>query len=299
MSRFMLFFVCCLLAGGAAAGHARQVVDQAGRTVAVPDPIRRVVSLAPSITEIVYQLGRQDLLKGATLYSDTPPEAKLLPRVGSYVRIDVEKVIALKPDLCLAIKDGNPLHTIARLESLGIAVYVVNPRNLDEIVEMIIGLGILLEAEKQAEVIAADMRQRIRKVVDRLDQEAPRPGVFFQIDAEPIVSAGRGTFIHELIVTAGGRNLAADAGTAYPKLSWEDVLQYRPEVAIVASMAGGHSRESLLSGWYKWPQLPAVKNNRIHVVDAGLVDRPTPRLIEGLETFSRLIHPELYSDQDE
>ena len=124
--------------------------------------------------------------------------------------------------------------------------------------------------------------------------------MFFQIDAEPIVSAGRDTYIHELIVTAGGRNLAADVGlAAYPKFSWEDVLSARPDVAIVASMAGGGSVESLKAGWLHWPQIPAVKNDRVHVVDASLVDRPTPRLIDGLEVFARLIHPELFGDQGE
>jgi iron complex transport system substrate-binding protein len=97
-------------------------------------------------------------------------------------------------------------------------------------------------------------------------------------------------------VTAGGINLAADAGTSYPKFSWEDILVLRPEVAIVASMAGGFSADSLRSGWQRWPQIPAVRNNRVHVVDAGFVDRPTPKLIEGLEIFAAIIQPELFGD---
>lgn len=299
MSSFFSILVSFVLLLAPVTGFARQVIDQTGRGVTVPDDIRRVVSLAPSITEIVYHLGKQDLLKGATQYSDTPPAAKLLPRVGSYVRIDVEKVVALKPDLCLAIRDGNPLHAVSRIESLGIPVYVVDPKSLNDIMVMIVGLGDLLGAEEQAARITADMRQRIEKVVQTLDAEITRPGVFFQIDAEPIVSAGKGTFIHELIITAGGRNLAADVGTPYPKFSWEDVLHYRPDVAIIASMAGGYSEEALKAGWYRWPQLPAVQSNSVHVVSAGLVDRPTPRLVKGLETFARIIHPELFGDEDE
>lgn len=275
----------------------RQVVDQAGRTVELPAEIKRVVSLAPSITEVVFSLGRQDLLKGATQYSEDPPEARLIPRVGSYVRLDVEKIVALQPDLCLAIRDGNPLHSVTKIESLGIPVYVVDPRSLATIMAMIFDLGEVLDAADRAGTIVLDMQARIKKVSDRLAGDIARPKVFFQIDAEPIVSASRNTFIHELIMMAGGLNLAADVGmAAYPKFSWEDVLGLQPEVAIVASMAGGFSVESLKAGWRRWPQLPAVKNNRVHVVDASLVDRPTPRLLDGLETFAQIIHPELFGE---
>ena len=165
---------------------------------------------------------------------------------------------------------------------------------------MVSGLGVLLDAEDKAGEITGEMQRRISKVKKKLLGKVSRPGVFFQIDAEPIVSAGRDTFIHELITTAGGRNLAADAGpAAYPKFSWEEVLSYQPEVAIVASMSGGFSVEALKAGWFRWPQIPAVKNDRVHVVEASLVDRPTPRLIDGLETFARIIHPELFGDQGE
>lgn len=289
----IILIICGLLSPLAA--FARPVVDQAGRSVELPAELHRVVSLAPSLTEVVFSLGRGALLKGATQYSDDPPAARLIPRVGSYVRLDVEKIVALRPDLCLAIRDGNPLHTINRIVELGIPVYVVDPRSLAGIMAMVSGLGEVLGAVEPAARITGDMQARLKKVSDRLAGNRARPRVFFQIDAEPIVSAGRDTFIHELITLAGGLNLAADAGVgAYPKFSWEDLLALQPEVAIVASMAGGFSVDSLRAGWQRWPQLPAVKNNRVHVVDAGLVDRPTPRLLDGLETFARIIHPELF-----
>lgn len=272
---------------------ARSVVDQAGRRVEVPERPQRVVSLAPSITEVVYALGRQDLLKGTTQYSDDPPAAKNLPRVGSYVRLDVEKIVALKPDLCLAIKDGNPLHAVTRLVELGIPVYVVDPRNLAGIMQMISGLGEVLGATESALLIVSEMRARAERVAARLGPAPGRPRVFFQIDASPIVSAGRGTFIDELITLAGGRNLAGGS-EGYPRFGWEELLRLDPEVAIVASMAGGFSPAELKAGWQKWPQLAAVKNRRLYVIDARLVDRPTPALLEGLETFARLIHPEIF-----
>lgn len=272
---------------------ARTLMDQAGRSVVVPERPQRVVALAPSITEVVYALGRQELLKGTTQYSDDPPAAKALPRVGSYVRLDLEKIVALKPDLCLAIKDGNPLYAVTRLEELGIPVYVVDPRNLAGIIQMITGLGEVLGAAGPAEKITSAMRVRAARIAAQIAPTLNRPRVFFQIDASPIVSAGRGTFIDELITLAGGRNLAA-AGEGYPRFGWEEVLRLDPEVAIVASMAGGFAPAELKAGWQRWPTLTAVQNQRLHVIDASLVDRPTPRLLDGLEAFARIIHPEIF-----
>lgn len=277
--------VCC----------ARQLVDQAGRTVIVPDHPQRVIALAPSLVEVVYALDRQDRLKGVTLYSDEPAAARQLPRVGSYVNPDIEKIVALKPDLCLAIQDGNPRAAVDRIEALGIPVYVVNPQNLAGVMTMITGLGAVLEAPEAAGRITGAMAARLEQVRLRLAGATTRPLVFFQIDAAPIVSAGCGTFIDELITLAGGVNLVARDGTAgYPKFGWEDVLRFQPEVVIVASMAGGHSDAELTAGWRRWPQLPAVQQQRLHVLPADLIDRPTPRLVEALEAVAALIHPELF-----
>lgn len=290
-----LTIILFLLLAAPLTAQARLLVDQIGRRVEVPDQPRRVVALAPNVAELVFLLGREEVLKGVTQYSNEPEVARALPRVGSYVRLDIEKILALRPDLCLAVKDGNPLPVVERLMGLGIAVYVVDPKNLEEIMAMVAGLGELLGAEERAAEIVADMRQRLAGVAARVGAAKTRPGVFFQIDAAPIVSAGSRTFIDELITRAGGRNLAA-GGTAYPRFGWEEILGLAPEVVIVASMAGGHSVAELQAGWQQWPQIPAVKNKRIHVVEADLVDRPSPRLLDGLETFVRIIHPELAND---
>jgi len=271
----------------------RQVIDQADRKVEIPDHPLRVVGLSPNVVEVVYLLGRGEVLRGATQYSNHPLEAALLPRVGSYVRLDVEKIVALRPDLCLATKDGNPINAISRIEDLGIPVFVVNPHSLEGIMSMVEQLGMILGAEDRAREIVGDMRQRIDRVKMKLAGNIPRPGVFFQIDAAPIISAGSGTFIDELITIAGGVNLAAGP-SPYPRFSWEDLIRMQPDVAIIASMAGGHSVEDLKKSWQKWPQLEVVKNKRLYVVDADLIDRPTPRLIDGLEKFAAIIHPGLF-----
>jgi iron complex transport system substrate-binding protein len=272
--------------------QAAEIVDQSGRTVRLPEAIHRVVSLAPSITEIVYALGKGNLLVGATLYSTHPEAAKALPRVGSYVHLDLEKIVALRPDLCLGTRDGNPKETVERLEELGIPVYVIDSRSLVGIIEVVERLGDLLGGGSEGRELAGQMRQRLAAVKEKIDRTTKRPKVFFQIDAAPIITVGDHTFIDELIRLAGGVNVAAGP-QAYPRYNWEEILVLAPEVAIVASMAGGFTPDELTAGWLKWPQIPAVKNNRVHVVDADLVDRPTARLLDGLEEFSRIIHPEL------
>lgn len=280
-----------------AAVEAATVVDQIGRTVVVPDAPRRVIALAPSITEIIYDLGAEKTLQGVTRYSDYPLQAKKLPKVGSYVHLDLEKIIALKPDLCIATRDGNPKHIIDRIAALGIPVYVISPHSLEQTMDAIGRLGYLLKAENAAAGLVADMRSRIDRIVSLVSQSASRPRVFFQIDAQPLVSAGSNTFIDELIGLAGGINTAAGKDP-YPRYSWEDILMLQPDIVIISSMAGGMDAEDLLLTWKKWDQLEAVRNHTIHVVDAGMFDRPTARLVKGLEKIAAIIHPELFVQEN-
>ena len=281
--------LCMCLPIQAAAGT---VVDQLERRVVVPDDPRRVISLAPSITEIIYALEQGNRLTGVTRHSDYPREATKLPRIGSYVRLDIERIVALNPDLCIATKDGNPKAIIDRLESLKIPVYVVDPHNLDTILETILKIGTILNAGDRAKTLTTRMRTRIQRVKSRVAQVNYRPRVFFQIGISPIVSAGTDTFIHELIEIAGGINLAAGR-SAYPRFSKEQVLALEPEVFIITSMARQAVFEQVKAEWRRWPNIPAVRDERIFLVDSNLFDRPSPRLVDGLELLTRLIHPEL------
>ena len=281
--------LCMCLPNQAAAGT---LVDQLERRVVVPDDPQRVISFAPSITEIVYALEQGNRLKGVTRHSDYPREATKLPRIGSYVRLDIERIVALNPDLCIATKDGNPKAIIDRLESLKIPVYVVNPHNLDTILETILEIGTILNAGDRAKTLTTHMRTRIQRVKSRVAQVSYRPRVFFQIGISPIVSAGTDTFIHELIELAGGINLAKGR-LAYPRFSREQVLALEPEVFIITSMARQAVFEQVKAEWHRWPNIPAVRDERIFLVDSDLFDRPSPRLVSGLELLTRLIHPEL------
>jgi len=267
-------------------------VDQLERRVAVPDDPQRVISLAPSITEIVFALEQGNRLKAVTRYSDYPHEATQLPRIGSYVRLDIERIVALNPDLCIATKDGNPKAIIDRLASLNIPVYVVDPHSLNTILETIREIGTILNADDRAITLTTSMRARIQRVKSRVAQVNHRPRVFFQIGVSPIVSVGTETFIHELIEIAGGKNLA-EGPLAYPRFSREQVLTLKPEVLIITSMARQAVFEQIKAQWRRWPNIPAVRDDRIHLVDSDLFDRPSPRLVNGLELLIRLIHPQL------
>ncbi|ADH86253.1 ABC transporter substrate-binding protein [Desulfurivibrio alkaliphilus] len=277
-------------AGQAAGTELRQLADPTGREVSIPATPRRVVSLAPSITEMIFALEQQELLLGTTQFSNYPPAAREIPRIGSYVLPDLERIVALSPDLVLATRDGNPRRLINRLEALGIPVFAIDPRNLAEIKTSLLVLGEVLNATDQANALATDIEQRLAQLQAQMRHIEHRPLVFFQVDAAPMVSIGEETFLHELIELAGGRNAAA-GGPAYPRYGWEEILNLQPEVVIITSMAGGQSPEELLRMWQRWPQLQAVQNNRLHVVDADLFDRPTHRLLDGLEILAKLIHP--------
>jgi len=281
-----------LLISARAPSVAKTITDQLGRHVTVPDKPQRVVSLAPSITEIVFALDQGHRLQGVTTYSDFPPEAVKLPKVGSYVHLDLEKIVALKPDLCIAIKDGNPRVIAQRLESLKIPVYAVDPNNLETIMKTVLEIGTLLNAKGRANQLVQNMDLRIQKVKSLVAKATHRPRVFFQIGVTPIVSVGTRTFIHELIVKAGGTNLAAGP-VPYPRFSREKVLALSPEIIIITSMARSAIFEKVKAEWGKWPNMPAVQNRRIFVEDSNFFDRPTPRLVDGLELLIRLIHPEL------
>ncbi len=288
----VLLIVSVALAASLATAGAVALTDDAGREVSVPDRSERIVSLAPSITEILFALGAGPRVVGVTQYSNYPPEATRLPQVGSYVNLSLEKILALRPDLVIGIRDGNPKAVIDRLAELGVPCYIVDPRSLDGVITTVRHIGRAVGREQAAEKIAGQMASRIREVARRVAGLA-RPRVFYQIGVEPIVSAGQGTFPNILIETAGGKNVAADMA-AYPQLNVEQVLVARPEIIIVTSMTREYDFERVKGFWGRWPDLPAVAAARIYVVDSDLMDRPSPRIVEGLETLAKLLHPERF-----
>ncbi len=294
---FCILSVCLLFSS--VCGQCRemiQVVDQTGRSMMIPQNPLRVISLAPSITEIIFDLHRENRLKGVTKYSDFPVQAVKLPKIGSYIQLDLEKIVRLKPDLCIAVKDGNPIQTVQRLHDLGIPVYAVNPVNLESVMDAVTDVGTILNAKPRAKKLVSNMKSRINKIKSIVLKSVNRPKVFFQIGIAPIVSAGTGTFLNELIKCSGGINLGAGKNP-YPRFSMEQVIRLNPDIILISSMARSRDDEiftEIKQKWETWKMISAVKNKRIFIVDSNIFDRPTPRLIDALETLAHIIHPELF-----
>jgi cobalamin transport system substrate-binding protein len=286
--RLLLLIIYCFLTIPVTSTNARVMVDQTGAKVDLPTEPQRVISLAPGLTEMIYALQAEDKLVGVTLYSNFPEPAKNIPRIGSYVQPDLEKIVSKKPDLCIAIKDGNPRRVAYAIKDLGIPVFALNPQNIDQIMDAFLLLGDILGVSKRAKELVADMEQRIVLVKREVASSNYKPRVFFQIADIPLISSGKDSYIDNLIKLAGGSNIAGGS-SGYPRFSWENIMLLQPEVVIISSMTGGKSPELLKAAWQRWPEIPAVRNKRIHVVNADLFNRPTDRLISGLEILAQIL----------
>lgn len=282
-------------------GEAREVVDDLGRHVWIPAQPERIVSLAPSNTEILFALGVGDKVVGVTEYCDYPPEVIGKERVGGYDDIDVEKVLELEPDLVLA-EDIHTTNVVPSLEQLNIPVVVIVPHNLEEIISSVEFIGDITASQSKASEIAADMQQRIQAVTATLSDSDDRPSVLYVLwwGEGGIMSAGSNTPIDELIHLAGGVSISHNDSHGNPTIGWptlnlEDVISADPEVIIVDLGDGGTSLHNIgteprLSG------VSAVANGRIYGIDPDLTSRPTPRIVDGLEAFAGFIHPELFPE---
>jgi iron complex transport system substrate-binding protein len=270
--------------------------DSLGRKVVVGPSPKRIVCLAPSITEMIYYLGLGERLVGVTQFSSFPEEARDKPKVGTYTDINVEKAIALDPDLAIGTVDGNRREDVEMLEEAGIPVYVVNPRNVHQILETIEAIGEICGVPDRARSLVRSLRQRVARVI-RAVRNRQRPLVFLIINVRPLMSVNRGTTHHHLIELAGGRNLAGDQPITYPRLNIEEVLRRRPDVIIISSMQRGGEFERARREWLQWPGLPAVQKGNVYLIDSDLIDRASPRIVSGLEEMARLIHPEIAWDE--
>ncbi|NWG01340.1 MAG: cobalamin-binding protein [Syntrophaceae bacterium] len=268
-----------------------------GREVALPFPPKRIVSLAPNITEILFRLGLDAEIVGVSIHCNFPEKAKSKAQVGSYIHLDFEKITSLKPDLIVATGAGNTRDMVDRLEKLGFLVYVIYPKNFSDILKSIDHIGQVVNREKEARGIVLEMGKRRQRVVG-LTQGLSRPKVFIQIGDAPIVTVGKGSFADDLIHLAGGVNIAGKEKEVYPRFGMEEILKRSPEVIVISSMNPRGDYPKILQEWGRWKVIPAVKNGRIHLMDSDLLDRPSPRIIDGLEELARMIHPEMFKKND-
>jgi iron complex transport system substrate-binding protein len=277
---------------GAAAAAGFAVRDMGGRVVALPAPPRRIVSLVPSATEIVFALGGEDRLAGVTDYCDFPPAARAKPRVGGMVDPSLETLVTLRPDLVIATSEGNRDETFQQLNRLGLPVFQVNASHLGEVMELIRRLAVLTGREAAAPALVDGLQSRIQ-AVRRAVAQRPRPRVLYVVWPEPLIVPGRDALVTELIAIAGGDSISATHADAYPRFSVEAAVARAPEIILLArhgAGAGPVGREK----WERLASLPAIRAGRIHAVDGNFLHRYGPRVVDGLEQLARRIHPEAF-----
>ena len=277
----------------------REITDEVGRRVRVPAEIRRIVSLAPSLTETVYALGAGDRIVGITDFCDYPPEALSKQRIGGPVNPSLEQIAALRPDLILAqANSGNRRETVDALERLGLAVYATDSRDLDGIFASMQNLARVIGIEEQGAKMNTGLRARLSALQVKLAGRKTRRA-FFVVWPDPLITVGRKTFLADALRLAGAE-LAIDLEQDWPRISLEKVLEVQPEVLIFASSHDEDARRSIedLRQRPGWRVLNAIRDNHV-VILSDAVNRPAPRLVDCIEQLARQLHPEAFADKIE
>lgn len=279
MNKFFLptlLLSAALIAGNAVA--AITVKDDGGNTVTLNKPAQRIISLAPHATELIFAAGGGDRIVGTVGYSDYPAEALKIPRVGSHQQIDVERIIALKPDLLVVWLHGNSERQLEHVRKLGIPFYFSEPKKLADIPTSIERLGMLMGTEQQANKVAAAERVELARLAAQY-RNRPTVRMFYQVWGKPVYTLNGGNIMSDVIRLCGGENIFANLAIPAPIVTTEAVLLENPEVMMTgdrqAEKSGG------LEIWKQYKNMLAVKNDNMFSVDADLVNRAGPRLIEG------------------
>lgn len=267
------------------------LIDFQGRSITVATRPTRIVSIGPSNTEFLFALGAGDRVVGVDDFSDQPAAAVKMEKIGG-VKVNVEKVVTLKPDLVISVKfsDG----TIERIAGAGIPVLVVDPQSIGDVSRTAILLGRAVGAD--GDKLAASLDEKLAQVKQKIATSTSKPRVFHEVDASDPAkpfTVGPGSYIHDLITIAGGVNVAASTGSAYPQLSLEEIVRADPEVIILGDADYGTTPDQVAVR-PGWAGLTAVKNKRVFPIADSLVSRPGPRVGDAAEAYAKLLHPELY-----
>ena len=270
---------------------ARQVTDDAQRRVTVPAKIKRFISLAPNLTEIAYAVGAGDRLVGNTTFCDYPEEAKRVEKVGDTLQPSIERILALRPQLVLVSTASQLEAFTQKLDEHQIAVYVTDPQDLEGVFRSILDLGKLLNQEQRAEETVSQLRQRAESVEDALKSARPIK-VFYQLSAEPLYTAGRDSFVTDLIRRAGGVSVTSGVPEAWPRYSQEAAVAARPEVIILPTDGSMGSANSEVAEGLR--RSPAAVSGKIYRINGDFLSRPGPRAVDGVEALAYSLHPEAF-----
>lgn len=275
----------------AQAATAITITDDAGRVVKLERAATKIVSLAPSNTELVFAVGAGDKVVGVDDYSDYPTEVRGRERVGGFANTNIEKVVVVGPDLVLATS----IHEkgiVPELERRGIAVVVVQPKSVEAVLESVRLVGKLSGKEREAGELAGNLQRRLEALAEKMKAAKSRPRTYFELDPK-LFTVGPGSFVDDMISRSGGQNIAADAKTQWPQLNEEALLLKDPEVIFLADYGYGETPEKVKArpGWHV---VSAVKSGRMVGLNPDLVNRPGPRVLDGLEEMARVVQPELF-----
>lgn len=258
---------------------AVEITDAEGRRISLQSPARRIVALAPHIVENLATLGALDTVVGTVQYSDYPESAKQIPRLGNVGAISLEGIVALKPDLVILWGSGTPTGLRAGIERLGIPYFVDEIRSLEDLRASLEALGTLTGHDQEADLASRELSAALmNKEAEREKPKTQRPGVFLQLWDQPLQSIGGEHLLNEVIERCGGRSITRQISGLAPQVSMEQVLAEDPAIIIVESPAQGQH-------WTRYPQLQALRENRIIVINPDLLHRPTLRLLQGMETI--------------
>jgi iron complex transport system substrate-binding protein len=270
------------------------LTDQMGREVTIENLPERIVSLAPSNTEILFALGLEDKIVGVTDYCDYPEAAKNKEKIGGFSEPNIEKIVSLKPDLVLA----TDMHQkpVEELEKLNIPSVVLDPKDFDDMFDSIEIIGKATDHQNEAITLVRELKERIKNVEDIVAKipTDKRPKVYYELWPSPITSTGPGTFVDDIIQRAGGENIAGDAKKAYPQYSQEMIVAKNPDIIIFSHHGSSNQSVEDILTRQGWENISAIKNEKVVYLDENLVQRATPRLVDGLEQFVKIIHPELF-----
>lgn len=264
------------------------IIDDLNEKFTFTEVPKRVISLAPNITEMIYVLGKDSSLIANTLYCNFPPEAVNKIKVGDLITIDFEKIISLKPDLIFITVEGNVKDSYNKLKNLGMKVLVSNPRNFEGIKKTFRDLGRIYRDSVKANNIIKNWEAEYNIILDE-KQRYPLVKGMFMVSTNPIMLAGKNTFINELLTSAGMINIAEDSPLNYPMFSREKILKHNPEYILVTT---DEDVNVLKSMYPEWKNITAIKKGQVKVVDADLFMRPGPRFTKALTNLFMYLHPQ-------
>ncbi len=271
--------------------EVRQVKDEAGRTLRVPTRVERLITLAPNLTEVIYAIGAGDRLVGNTTFCDYPEGAKSVQKVGDTLQPSIERILALKPQLVL-VSTASQLEAFTKqMDEHGIAVYVTDPHDLEGVFRSIENLGKLLNQQERADQVVSELRGRATAVTEAVKSRPPIR-VFYQLSAEPLYTAGRDSFVNDLIQLAGGVSVTSDVPEAWPRYSQESAVAARPEAIVLPTGGSMGAANSEVAAALR--RSPAALAGKVYKINGDLLVRPGPRAVDGLEELARALHSEAF-----